>query len=284
MKILITGKGTGGSWQCRGVQPAEAMGATCKPNATLADMRSHDVVVLVKRPTDRLADDLRNCGRPFVHDVVDAWPQRAGNEWREQDAREWLSTLLEWLAPDAVICATKRMQRDVGELAPGRVITTTIYHHARPAYLEAPRRKPGPVCWVGYEGGANYLGRYRAVVEAECARRHWQFNPNSIVDADIALCLRDCSGYAPRHFKSQVKLANAQALGLPALCSPECGYQETSTGGVIWIESPADIRAAFDSLSDEAHYAKVATAVDKPPTLDLVAAQYKSFLEAVCSA
>ena len=141
---------------------------------------------------------------------------------------------------------------------------------------------PGGPLRVGYSGARHYLGRYASEIAKLCIERGGYFYDDGIELADFAICIRDTAGYAPRHWKSNVKLANAQALGIPALCSPESGYQETSTGGVLWIESPEQLRQAFDKLADLEHYAKVCAAVDKPPTLEQCAGQYLSFLQRVC--
>lgn len=286
MKILITCKGNGksGSTQIRGAQLAEAIGAAFKPSATLADMRAHDVVVLVKRPTRQLVDDMRASGCRVIWDMVDSWPQPIGNQWAAGMMREWLFNTAQDIQPDGIICATRAMQRDVEDWPDvARPLVTTIYHHARPAYLAMPPRSADRVRSVGYEGGRNYLGQFETVIREECLRRGWVFNTESIADVDVALCLRDVSGYGPRALKSNVKLANAQARGIPALCSPEAGYQETSTGGVLWIDKPSDVVAAFSALSDTAHYAKVRDALDRPPTIEQCAEQYRVFLDRVVS-
>lgn len=284
MKILITGRGTSGSFQIRGFQMAKAIGATVLPNAPLEVMRKHDCIILVKRPTADLVADLRRSGARVIHDLVDAWPQPAGNEWPADKMLAWLRQTVEDVQPDGVICATKAMQIDVNALPETvRPLTAAIYHHARAHYVTAPPHARSEVRTVGYEGGRNYLGRFEPLIREECMRRRWAFDTESIAGADVVICLRDAAGYGPRAWKSNIKAANAQALGIPMLCSPEAGYQETTTGGVIWIEQFRDIRPAFDALADPEHYAKMRAAVDRPPLIGDLAMQYHAFIERVCA-
>jgi hypothetical protein len=102
---------------------------------------------------------------------------------------------------------------------------------------------------VGYEGGESYLGKWREIVQRECDKRGWQFQINGDMrDADIGVALRDGNGYAQRHWKPGTKLANLQALGIPALCSQECGYHEIASGSEVWIEEALDVGIAFAAV------------------------------------
>ena len=281
MKVLFTGKGKSGAWTVRGEQIAAAIraqgvDAVAIPKASVEQMRAADVVVLVKRPTFELIAAIRQSGRPFVWDIVDAWPQPDGNEWPEDRALTWLRTMVNDVRPDLLICATHRMMEDARYAR-----SSVIYHHARPELRPIPHGIN--LGTFTYEGGSHYLGRFEQHLVRLADERGWRFNKTKVdwVD-DFVICLRDCNGYAPRHWKSNVKLANAQALGIPALCSPECGYKETSTGGVIWIESPSDLPAAFDRLADPKEYAAIYAAVDDPPKIEAVAANYACQLAALC--
>jgi hypothetical protein len=284
VKILFTGKGSSGSWSIRGTQIAEGLrdigvDALAIPKASVEQLRWADVVVLVKRPNAEIMAAIWESQKPLVWDIVDAWTQPEGNEWPRERCLSWLATQLYYVKPDAIICATRAMQDDA-EFAKSCV----IYHHARPELTL--RRRHGvfkkTAEWFVYDGGDHYLGRYRDIL---IERSGMTFARGYLGDfqmcADVIVCLRDSKGYAPRHWKSNVKLANAQALGIPALCSPESGYKETSTGGVLWIESPSDLPAAFDALANPARYAELCAAVDAPPTLREVAVKYRAFLESI---
>jgi hypothetical protein len=291
MKVLFTGKGSSGSWQIRGIQLAEGLRAIgvealAVPKASVEMMRSADVIVLVKRPTAELLDTIRASGKPFAWDCVDFWPQPAGNDWDCERALTFLRTALYDVSPDMLICATRDMLLDANHKN-----SCVIYHHAKPFYIERGKivnrvgvvKRSGGIRRIGYEGG-DYLGRFVVPIFNEMSRRKWNFvsgGDDQLFDSDAAICLRDTIGYAPRHWKSNVKLANAQALGIPALCSPESGYRETSTGGVLWINSPEDLPAAFDILANPARYAELCAAVDAPPTLEQVSRQYLRELERI---
>lgn len=246
MRVLITGNGgKSGSWAVRAVQLGEAIGAEVEPHAEVSDCRSARVVIAVKRVRDDLLTRIRASERFFVWDMVDAWPQPAGNTWNEQQCRSWLAHELLRLQPDAVVWPTHRAMEDAGWSGP----QTVIPHHAWPKYQPVNVRQE--VRTVGYEGAEGYLGRWRNVLETACKRRGWAFVVNGdMQQADIGVALREAEGYAPRHWKPGTKLANLQALGLPALCSPEAGYREGGNGTEFWITHPDDVTNAFNELAD----------------------------------
>lgn len=268
-RILITGKGSSGSWQIRGVQMGQAAGAEVQPMAEASDCRAADVVVGVKRIPDPLLSRIKASGKRFVWDCVDPWPQPC--HWGADEARAWLKAELIRLQPDAVIFGTKPMREDSGFRGPALVLP----HHAWAKYSPNPVR---PVRVVGYEGAELYLGRWKPVLEHECQKRGWAFRVNGdMALADIGVALRDGGGYPAAWWKPGTKLANLQALGIPALCSPEAGYREIASGSEFWIESEADIGPALDrllSLEDRRRW----QAQMRPPRLTEVAKAYRMFL------
>lgn len=272
MKVLVTGSGKSGSWQIRGEQLGMAVGATVIPNAR--DVAAFDLVVCVKRVSPELVDRVRAAGVPLVWDVVDAWPQPAGNEWTEEQCRAWLKARIEQIKPDAIVTATKAMAADCGGFF--------LPHHARPSLERNPIRRE--VQTVGYEGG-DYLGRWRAMVEAECERRGWVFvvNPARLADVDIVVALRDAAGYAPRHWKSAVKLSNAQGSGTPFIGNREAGYLEQAIGTAEkWADTPEELKAAFDALTPHKERARAAGWMHAAaPTLSAVAQRYATWLAAL---
>lgn len=277
MRLLVTGSGESGSWQVRGVQLGRAVGATVCKDASTATIRAHDLVVLVKRPTPRLLDRLHGAEARIVWDVVDAWPQPEGNAWPETQALAWLHGQVETIRPLAVVAATQRMADD---LKPVVSNVLALPHHARPGLRPQPLRPT--VSRLGYEGSRKQLGRWRDVLERECARRGWRFvmNPKSLGDVDIVTALRDADGYPPRHWKSNVKLANAQASGVPIVCNRECGYLETASGGERWADDEHELAAALDSLASlPARTDAAAKLVATAPTLDGMARRYLAWLQ-----
>jgi hypothetical protein len=248
MNLLFTGRGgAAGSWEVRGRQVGVACGAKVKPLATLSDVQAADVTVVVKRVPDALLQSLR--GRPWVYDIVDAYPQPESARWSQDEAIEWVSRHIARLNPTAVIWPNQRMRGDCDDGRPGLVLK----HHHRPNILRNPIRKH--VQAIGYEGEANYLDGWMPVIARECKRRGWKFvtNPAHLSDLDIVLAVRggQWDGYATRNWKSAVKLANAHGSGTPFVGQRECGYLETASGAEYWADSPADLGACFDWLTDQ---------------------------------
>ena len=275
MNILMTGRGTSGSWQIRGVQLGRALGATVMPEAR--DVAPYDAVVLVKRPTPDLLQRLHAAEVPIIWDVVDAWPQPSGNEWSGHACRYWLRNMVEHLRPAGIVAATQKMARDLVAITDAPVIA--LPHHARPGLRRNPTH--AEVRTVGYEGGEQYIERWRPVIEAECRRRGWSFvtQPAELADVDIVLALRDSTGYAPREWKSGVKLANAQGSGTPIVCCREAGYLETQSGGEQWADTPEQLAAAFDALTPQAARIDAARKLlAATPHLHAIAETYRQWL------
>jgi len=273
MHVLMTGRGTSGSWRIRGLQLGGEMGATVLPNAL--DVAPYDVAVLVKRPTTELLQRFRRPGTKVIWDVVDSWPQPSGNEWNKQRCLDWLEEQIIMIRPDGIVAATKAMAEDCERFG---LPVLALPHHARPGLRMNPIR---PLKVVGYEGGEQYLGRWLPIIKRLCAARGLQFvvNPAELAEVDLVLALRDCAGYAPRQWKSNVKLANAQGSRTPVICNREAGYLETASGAEKWADDEAELAAAFDALectSTRLEAAKTLRAA--APSIDSVAATYVEWL------
>lgn len=242
MNILVTGSGNSGSWQIRGEQLGRAIGATVAPRAI--DVAAFDLAIVVKRAPGDLAERIHRAGIPLVFDVVDCWPQPAGNDWVREDCMRWLRDKIGTLRPTAIVAATRAMAEDCAEFG---LPVLALPHHARPGVARTVIR---PMKTVGYEGGEQHLGRWRQWLEWECANRDWWFhvNPQAGIEVDMWVALRERTGYAPRHWKSGCKLANAQASGTPIVCARERGYLETAGGGEVFADTREEVQWAFDSL------------------------------------
>lgn len=278
MRLLMTGRGTSGSWQIRGLQLGAALGATVQPNAT--EVAGFDLAVLVKREAVVL-ERLRAARVPVVWDVVDGWPQPAGSYWTREDCMAWMRQQVRAIAPIAIVAATQAMADDLEEF--GRPVLY-LPHHARPGIATNPIRPEVRV--VAYEGSARHLGAWGPWLVQECAARGWTFvaNPASLADADIVVAAREADGYAPRHWKSNVKLANAQASGTPIVLQREAGYLETRTGGEFWADSQDEFRAGFHHLTPHqarGHAARLLTTRDA--SLQTVASTYSAWLSRLTS-
>lgn len=281
MRILVTGNGRFASWTIRGRQLGAAIGATVREDASLPLIRLHDVVVLVKHPGDALLGRLRQAGARVVWDVVDAWPQPEGNGWNEAASLAWLRQAIARIAPQALVGATRRMAGDARRCFDGPVCC--VPHHAREDQPVATPRNS--VATVGYEGHAKQLGRWGEIVADECRRRGWRFmqNPKALREVDLLVALRDADGHAARHWKSNVKLANAQRCGVPIVCNRESGYLETASGAEAWADSPGELRTAFDRLDDaDVRRATARHLRTAAPMLPEVAAGYRRWLATAC--
>ena len=274
LNILVTGRGKSGSWQIRGEQLGAAIGAHVEAN--INSVKGFDLAVVVKRPRDDLLERLRQRSIPVVWDIVDAWPQPHGNEWTREECLLWLDAQVDKIKPFALVAATKAMAVDCERYD---LPVLFVPHHARPGQRINPIR--ARVKRVGYEGGEQYLNGWRGKIERACAERGLQFeiNPASLADVDVVLALRDQTGYAPRNWKSGVKLANAQGSGTPCIVGREAGYVELSTSVECWADDEAELAVALDELAPQ--YIRQAAQIamlDGAPSLEGVARAYQSWL------
>jgi hypothetical protein len=118
-----------------------------------------------------------------------------------------------------------------------------------------------------------------------CAPRGLLFckNPPSITDADIVIAVREADGYAPRQWKSQVKLANSQAAGLPCVLNREAGYLEAASGAELWADTQEEMATAIDQLTSENGHRKERSdrLFAAAPRLEQVAKTYRDWIDAL---
>lgn len=251
MNLLFTGRGTSGSWIVRGQQLSAACDGTAKPNATQKECRAADIIVAVKRMGAQQLAAIQSSGKPWVLDVVDMYPQPACTAWSRENAIAWVKHQLKAFKPTGVIWPNQRMKDDCDSGIHGMVLP----HHYRPDIAINPIREQ--VKTVGYEGSARYIGEWLEPITKACNERGWQFvvNPDALADLDIVIAARgsEFNGYAQRHWKSNVKLANAHGSGTPFIGPRECGYQESRTGLEQWCDSPDELPDCLDRLSEQYH-------------------------------
>ena len=279
MKVLFTGRGTSGSWAIRGVQIGNAMGARVVPMASESDCRWADVIVVVKRVPPDLLERIRRSGRPWIYDIVDAYPQPECGSWDRAKSISWLADTENNLKPDRVIWPNAQMQAD--SHADGWPV---LYHHHRPGIQCNPIRKE--IRKIGYEGAPSFMDGWRKVIDAQCARIGAEFviNPLNLADVDVVLALRDKNhaGYPQRMWKSNVKLANAHGSGTPFIGMPEPGYQETASGCEYWARNGDELGQALDWLAPQNTREHVSEKFLKSAiTVEQVADQCKCWIEAL---
>lgn len=274
MRAIVTGRGTSGSWQVRGLQLGKAIGAKVQPNARDFDC---DLIIGIKRLDAETLHAIRRSGVPWVWDCVDSYPQPVCSSWTRAQSMAWLKQKVEELKPDGIVWPNKRMQHDA-EYEGEQIV---LYHHGR------PDSKPGiireHIREVGYEGSERYLGEYSKWLPRECERRGWRFNinPPDLGQMDIVVAFREgqYAGYPQHCYKSNIKLANAQITGRPFVAAPEDGYVETASGAEYFVTGKNAISIAFDSLKSQETRQKVSQKMlAAAPTIDKIAEQYKAWL------
>jgi hypothetical protein len=275
MRVLITGRGTSGSWQIRGVQIAQAVGALAIPMASLAQCRAADVIIGVKRIPDELLHRIRESGKPFVWDTVDSYPQPKCSTWNKAESIAWIRETAARIRPVFIIWPNERMREDAG------LGGVTVYHHHRPGIKANQIRERLEV--VGYEGSAKYLEKLMPEIERECAKRHMRFvmNPENLADVDVVLAMRspEFNGYPQQRWKSNVKLANAHGSGTPFIGALEDGYLETQAGGEYWANDAAHLGMALDALKPHALRKEISERFLRDAiTVESVAEQYRETL------
>jgi len=109
-------------------------------------------------------------------------------------------------------------------------------------------------------------------------------HPATLADVDIVVALRDQNGYAARHWKSNVKLANAQDSGTPIIIGTESAYLATACGAEAIVSGPSDLDEAIELLRPVTTRLAVAEAMlDAAPSLEACAAAYLDFLTSVAA-
>lgn len=275
MRILVTSSGRSGSWHVRGEQLGTAIGARVRHEASLEEMRASDVVIVVKRVKPHVMERLRVCGRPVIWDCVD-WYKQPNDDSRERLIENTM-VYAAAIGATAWIGATRRMAYDIGT-------PHFLPHHGRRSSKTPFIRKD--VAAVGYEGSPRYIERLRPGIEAECAKRGWSFriNPPSLADLDIVLAMRDpkWTCYASKHWKSGIKLSNAQINGIPFVGNRERGYIEQASGAEQWADSVDELGEAFDRLTPYENRLVASTAMlPCAPIVQRVAEEYRGIINEV---
>jgi hypothetical protein len=214
---------------------------------------------------------------PIIWDIVDAWPQPAGNDWDRPACLAWLRQSVAAIRPAALVAATEQMAIDCEEFG---LPLIALRHHARPEQEINPVRER--VRRVGYEGSPAYLGPWRPSMERACKARGWEFviNPPKLADLDIVVALRHAIGYAAREWKSGVKLANAQGSGTPCILNRAAGYTETASGAEKWADCMDEMDGALDALTS--HKARISAACRlnrAAPLLTTISHEYGIWLQ-----
>ncbi|MCK9361786.1 hypothetical protein M0Q28_06220 [Patescibacteria group bacterium] len=251
MRILFTGTGRFGSWQMRGVQMAfqrEAWKAV--PNASSKDIRSIDVVVIVKHAAPDTIDLLQRWKGPVVYDPLDFWTivpefdRMASGILTASQARNLFGEYFRKINPALILCATRAMAED---LAPLGMPADVLYHHFDPRLTIVERNRiERPV--VLYHG-ADTIGLWKFpmhVVSRVSGARFIQSSAALPPPADVLVAVRGGAhaNWLSKRWKSNVKAATALRLGLPFVAWPEASYIETHPSA-LWFQTLSEMRVAI---------------------------------------
>jgi hypothetical protein len=273
VNVLIVGGGQG-SWQVRGVQLGNAIGARLE-TSPIDHLRWADVVVCVKRALFPHAEAIHRAGKPLVWDALDFWTQPEQNSLSETEARALLQQTIAKYRPTLTIGATQAMADAAGGVY--------LPHHARPGLTPGPVREQMKV--VGYEGTRKYLGSWGKAVQYECDRRGLSFviNPPDLRKCDLLVAFRDAEhdGWMCREWKSGVKIVNARAAGRPIVTQWSAAAQEIRALKTI-VHDQADLSLAIDEWDYVARKTVACGAIGSDRfALDQIARQYRNILSSV---
>ncbi len=276
MKLLIVGSGKG-SWEIRGLQLGEALGARIVNGPSAADWSWCDAAILVKRAGPIHAEAARAAGVPFAWDVLDFWRQPLDDDLPEAAARQTLANMLSAYRPTVAIGATAAQAAACGPI--GRYLP----HHSWPS-MDGPGDVRGEVQAVAYQGNPSYLGGWSKLLTEACRRRGWRFqvNPPDLRTADLLVALRDrpWDGWMSRQWKSGVKLVNAVAAGRPILTQDTAAAREIGPPGTV-LPNFQDLDNALDDwapLSARSLAAARCAVLAPAYTIAAVSAQLRSIL------
>lgn len=276
MNLLFVGAGKG-SWEMRGLQMAQALGARATSSPTNQDWAWADLAVLVKRHGMLHAPTARANAVPFVWDALDFWSQPGDNARPEAQCRQVLASHVLALRPDLVVGATEAQAYAAGG--------NHLPHHSWAGLEPTPPR--AEVRAVAYQGSPAFLGEWLGTVSRSCVRRGWRFevNPPDLSQADILVALRSgpWDGWACRQWKSGVKLVNAIAAGRPVIGQATAARKEIVPPGSV-VETAEELDQALDYWTPQDRRSMAydsCLALAPGYTLSSVAAQYRRILEGV---
>lgn len=265
MRVLFVGTGKSGSWLIRGVQLAESLAlvpgfsVVSTPSPSEKEMDQADVVICIKRASLDHFHRAHQKRKFVVWDPVDFWTQTTTSAMDAATSRRLLRAAIGHRRPHAILFTNRTMQADA-DFAGHSVV---LPHHHYP--LLRPRPVGDVVRRVVYHGGP-FLGEWEAILRDECARRRWVFDDAGTVDnGDIAVAFRgECyQGYMATAWKSNVKLANMHAAGVPCVIEPSKSYKEQGCGSELYASTPRDLSDMLDVLQSKQERQRISAAFNR---------------------
>lgn len=266
MNVLFCGGSPkSGSWKMRGVQIAEAGGWVHANVPTVEQIKSADVVVVVKRFTNTLIGEIRRQGKTLVYDILDFWPQNSDAPKDLADGMLLVKDHIAKIQPDAIITANKCMANDLTGCAKH---VGHIYHHYR---LDARLVSGGSVIY--YDGDLRQLGKWGIMLERHAKENGYKFAVGKPQDDAAALFSARTNNLSMR-WKSNVKAANAHGYGIPLISRPENSVIETHPYALLY-DSDEELGRAVLSIAD----APIDTVMRQNYSLGAAIRNYREFLE-----
>jgi hypothetical protein len=284
--VFFFGDGASGSWLMRAVQIAGTRQEwVAKPQMTRAWrvlLPGFKVFCFIKRFDPRFAARMRAAGRIVVYDVVDPWKQPDDGLAHPTlpDVIDYFRKRLSSYPLDGVIFPNETMKEDLGKYVPNPV---TIYHHHRIGLPPIEVRRQARM--VAYEGRVDFLGPWLEIAQRVCRRLNLRLaiNPPSLADADIGLAARGGmhGSLMAQRYKSNVKLANFYAAGLPCVVhADEMSCRETAIPEVRSFSTEQELEERIRSLlpyEERCRVHQAFLAASRRYRLEHVAEQYESY-------
>ena len=255
---------------------------TAENNPNRDQIENSDVVVIVKRASAELVNLLRRCDKPVIWDALDFWSQPY--EALEVDsivaARAIAQGRVDRLKPVAIITPNRIMESDLRGMAD---IVSCVYHHYDPALTIS---KGGEA--VVYEGDPRFPQEWLQIASRILSGIGWKLlcsRPPENTGALFAVRAGEHGSWLARRWKSNVKAANAIALGVPLLAWPEDSYTETLPAEIgYWFSGSEQLKKQIARLSIKENLIAASKAAEKIRPLYSVAhcaAEYEKLFEKV---
>lgn len=212
MRVLFVGMSEkAGSAIMRGKQMADQREEwDYKFNPSYEDMLGYDAIVLIKKAKPRILHDIKKAGAIFFYDALDWWGQESFNE---EEAKARLRSHLNRVDADCVIATHLAYGVDMIGLCRD---WTTIEHHYDPRLDPSVGGKR-----LVYYGESRYIVYWWKDLVSACTEVGWEFlmNPSNLTRTGAMVSLRDSeyNSWINKNWKSSVKLATAEGIGVPLI-------------------------------------------------------------------
>lgn len=240
--------------------------ATAEP--TRGDLLRADALVVIKDADEDVLRMARETGLPIIHDALDFWPQvkssflppsRAQRLDAAEDVGPTLFGRLTRLSPALILCATATMARDLAAFPAPKAV---VRHHADPRLRPAASQVRAAAPRLLYFGKRRFLGEWAERISRVCRKLGAEFLSMDIgggawtlpppAAAMIAVRGGRDGSWISRRWKSNVKAATAQALGLPFVAWPEAAYLETAPESYWFEDEPTLTEAVSAAIAPDA--------------------------------